>query len=165
MGARQPGPQGEHDISVKTIAQGMPDDPAEPVVPSPCVFCARGPWVAASTRHSLRPHCGGTRECITRAQTAPREGGPISSTGSLTSGIRKVRFLASRRTGERAGSACCERRARNPVAAAHPQGSSWSYVSATVAPQTAIFIVMFGAKSFSGPQAIIEAGISLGGQE
>jgi hypothetical protein len=34
-----------------------------------------------------------------------------------------------------------------------------------VAPQTAIFIVMFGAKSFSGPHAIIEVGISLGGQE
>src|SRR5262249_52728413 len=55
MGARQPGPQGERAISVKTIAQGMPDDSAEPVVPSPCFFYARGPWVAASTRHSLRP--------------------------------------------------------------------------------------------------------------
>ena len=54
---------------------------------------------------------------------------------------------------------------RLQCAAAHPQGSSWSYVLATVAPQTAIFIVMFGAKSFSGPQAIIEVGISLGGQE
>ena len=41
--------------TVKTIAQGMPDDSAEPVVPSPCFFYARGPWVAASTRHSLRP--------------------------------------------------------------------------------------------------------------
>jgi hypothetical protein len=55
MGARKPGSQGERDISVKTIVQGMPDDLAEPVVPSPCFFIARGPWVAASTRHSLRP--------------------------------------------------------------------------------------------------------------
>jgi hypothetical protein len=36
MGARKPGSQGEPAISVKTIAQGMPDDLAEPVVPSPC---------------------------------------------------------------------------------------------------------------------------------
>jgi hypothetical protein len=38
-GAREPGPRGEHAISVKTIAQGMPDDPAEPVVTAACVFC------------------------------------------------------------------------------------------------------------------------------
>jgi hypothetical protein len=31
-GARKPGLRGERAISVKTIAQGMPDDPAEPVV-------------------------------------------------------------------------------------------------------------------------------------
>jgi hypothetical protein len=30
MGARKPGSQEERDISVKTIAQGMPDDLAEP---------------------------------------------------------------------------------------------------------------------------------------
>jgi hypothetical protein len=29
MAARKPGSQGEHDISVETIAQGMPDDLAE----------------------------------------------------------------------------------------------------------------------------------------
>jgi hypothetical protein len=35
--------------TVKTIAQGMPEaDPAEPVVPSPCFFTARGPWVRPS---------------------------------------------------------------------------------------------------------------------
>jgi hypothetical protein len=27
MGAKQPGPQGEREISCKTIAQGMPGDP------------------------------------------------------------------------------------------------------------------------------------------
>jgi hypothetical protein len=45
MGANKPGSQGERAISVKTIAQGMPDDLAEPAVPSPCFFYARGPWV------------------------------------------------------------------------------------------------------------------------
>jgi hypothetical protein len=48
MGAIKPGPQGERAISVNTIARGMPDDPAEPVVPSPCFFIARGPWVRPS---------------------------------------------------------------------------------------------------------------------
>ena len=42
MGARKPGPQGERDISVKTIAQGMPDDSAEPVVTAASFsFCWR----------------------------------------------------------------------------------------------------------------------------
>ena len=47
-GARKPGPRGERGISRKAIAQGMPDDSAEPVVPSPCFFTARGPWVRPS---------------------------------------------------------------------------------------------------------------------
>src|ERR1700756_2372443 len=51
MGANKPGSQGERAISVKTIAQGMPDDSAEPVVPSPCFFhCTGG--------HGLRPAPG-----------------------------------------------------------------------------------------------------------
>jgi len=33
-GARKPGPRGERAISVKTVAQGMPDDPAEPCMGS-----------------------------------------------------------------------------------------------------------------------------------
>jgi hypothetical protein len=42
MGARKPGSQGEHDISVKTIAQGMPDVLAEPVVTAASFsFCWR----------------------------------------------------------------------------------------------------------------------------
>ena len=42
MGARKPGSQGERAISVKTIAQGMPDDLAEPVVTAACfLFCRR----------------------------------------------------------------------------------------------------------------------------
>src|SRR5580692_5343160 len=55
MGARKPGPQGEREISVKTIAQGMPDDLAEPVVPSPCFLLCTGAMGEAFTRHSLRP--------------------------------------------------------------------------------------------------------------
>ena len=42
-------------ISVKTIAQGMPDVLAEPVVPAACVFCCRRAMGAACTRHSLPP--------------------------------------------------------------------------------------------------------------
>src|SRR5438477_8999813 len=78
-GARKPGSRGERAISVKTIAQGMPDDSAEPVVPSPCFFTARAPWVAASTRHSLRPLLS-TRAVAAapRARFAPRECGAVS---------------------------------------------------------------------------------------
>ena len=54
-GAKEPGPRGERAISVKTIAQGMPDDSAEPVVPSPCFFHCTGAMGEAFTRHSLRP--------------------------------------------------------------------------------------------------------------
>ena len=42
-------------ISVKTIAQGMLDDRAEPVVTAACFFSAGGPWERPSPRHSLRP--------------------------------------------------------------------------------------------------------------
>src|SRR5262249_42503202 len=60
-GAIKPGSRGERAISVKTIAQGRPDYPADPVVPSPCFLIARGPWVSAGTRPSLRPlFSGGT---------------------------------------------------------------------------------------------------------
>jgi len=46
---------GRSRISRNTIAQGMPDDPAEPVVPSPCFFHCTGAMGEAFTRHSLRP--------------------------------------------------------------------------------------------------------------
>src|SRR5690242_10057782 len=48
MGARKPGPQGERAISVNTIAQGMPDDSADPVVTAASFFSAGGPWVRPS---------------------------------------------------------------------------------------------------------------------
>jgi len=46
--AKKPGAPGRARISRNTIAQGMPDDLAEPVVPSPCFFHARGPWAKPS---------------------------------------------------------------------------------------------------------------------
>jgi hypothetical protein len=41
--------------TVKTIAQGMPVDLAEPVVTAACFFCCRRAMGEAITRHSLRP--------------------------------------------------------------------------------------------------------------
>jgi hypothetical protein len=50
-GAIKPGPRGERAISVKTIAQGMPDDLAEPVVTAASFF-----YLLAG--HGLRPAPG-----------------------------------------------------------------------------------------------------------
>jgi len=50
-----PALQGEHEAAVKTIAQGMPVVPAEPVVTAACFFCCRRAMGAACIRHSLRP--------------------------------------------------------------------------------------------------------------
>src|SRR5262249_29141117 len=62
-GARKPGPRGELAISVKTIAQGMPDDLAEPVVTAASFSCCWRAMGEAFTRHSLRPlHLGGGRD-------------------------------------------------------------------------------------------------------
>src|SRR5690349_10478841 len=55
MGATKPGSQGERAIRRKTIAQGMPDDLAEPVVTAASFsYCWRA-MGEAFTRHSLRP--------------------------------------------------------------------------------------------------------------
>src|SRR4051812_40617203 len=54
-GGKQAGPRGEHGADVKTIAQGGPGHPAEPVVPAPCIFSARGPRASVEVRPSLRP--------------------------------------------------------------------------------------------------------------
>jgi hypothetical protein len=78
MGARKPGSQGERDISVKTIAQGRPGLPAEPVVPSPCFFIARGPRVSVDTRPSLRPLVSeGARLTQDSGASTPRERGIV----------------------------------------------------------------------------------------
>jgi hypothetical protein len=42
-------------ITRKTIAQGMPVDPALPVVTAACFFCCRRAMGEVVTRHSLRP--------------------------------------------------------------------------------------------------------------
>src|SRR5271169_4038122 len=59
MVAKEPGHRGEHEVTVKTIAQGMSVDDVEPVVTnSSCLFTfAREAMGAARTRHSLRPLC------------------------------------------------------------------------------------------------------------
>src|SRR5215813_15386709 len=50
-----PAHRGERGISRNTIAQGMPDVLAEPVVTAACFPCCRRAMGAASARHSLRP--------------------------------------------------------------------------------------------------------------
>src|SRR5438270_1220350 len=42
--ANKPGAPGRSRSSCKTIAQGMPDVSAGPVVPAACIFFAGGPW-------------------------------------------------------------------------------------------------------------------------
>jgi hypothetical protein len=59
--AKEPGHRGEHEVSVKTIAQGMPVDLAEPVVTAACFSCCRRAMGEAFTRHSLRPRSRGTK--------------------------------------------------------------------------------------------------------
>ena len=49
------GHRGERDINRNTIAQGMPADPALPVVTAACFFCCRRAMGEVVTRHSLRP--------------------------------------------------------------------------------------------------------------
>ena len=68
-GAIKPGTPGRSRISRNTIAQGMPVDPAKPVVTAACVFCCRRAMGEAITRHSLRPPylSRDNRRCITRA--------------------------------------------------------------------------------------------------
>jgi hypothetical protein len=79
MGARKPGPQGEHDISVKTIAQGMPDEWLN------LWFLPRAFFMHGG--HGLRPAPGipcalsseeGDVRCKARARIAPRECGRTS---------------------------------------------------------------------------------------
>ena len=73
-GLASPVPRGEHGVSRKAIAQGVPDCFGEPVVTT--CLCAAYPFSAhkaagaACTRHSLRPlfsegHC----RCTTRAKS------------------------------------------------------------------------------------------------
>jgi hypothetical protein len=54
-GARKPGPRESTKDTVKTIAQGMPVDLAEPVVTAASFSCCWRAMGEAFTRHSLRP--------------------------------------------------------------------------------------------------------------
>jgi hypothetical protein len=54
---------------VNTIAQGMPVDPAKPVVTAACFFCCRRAMGEVVTRHSLRPlFFPGAVDAMTRAK-------------------------------------------------------------------------------------------------
>src|ERR1700743_3094374 len=74
MVAIKPGHQGERGVSRKTIAQGRPDQPGEPVVTNSCVFYftheATG---AAGTRLSLRPLTWRSNFVESLGRFAPRE--------------------------------------------------------------------------------------------
>jgi hypothetical protein len=67
---KSPAHRGEREAAVPTIARGMPDVSAEPVVPAACLFVAGGPWV--------RPAPG-----IPRALFVPRAG-PLAKLGRKT---------------------------------------------------------------------------------
>jgi len=70
--ARSPG---RSRITRNTIAQGMPDDPAEPVEPSPWFFLARGPWVRPSPGIPCALSlCEGEIYANNSGAIAPREG-------------------------------------------------------------------------------------------
>jgi hypothetical protein len=73
-GGNKAGPRGEHGAAVKTIAQGGPGRPAEPVVPAACIFfrrratgLSRGPAFPAP----LRIRRGS--QASPRTHVAPRE--------------------------------------------------------------------------------------------
>jgi hypothetical protein len=73
-GAKEPGPRGERAGNRNTIAQGRPDDLAEPVVTAACFFCCRRAMGAACTRPSLRPLYFEARSTApTRTEQASRE--------------------------------------------------------------------------------------------
>ena len=61
--------------TVKTIAQGMPDDPADPVVTAASFFICRRAMGAACTRPSLRPlsSCEGGSPKRNSGAVVPRE--------------------------------------------------------------------------------------------
>jgi hypothetical protein len=69
-GARKPGSPGRSRISVKTIAQGMPGDPAEPVVTAACVFCLQaGHGGGLLPAFPAPSHLGGFGNVTTRARS------------------------------------------------------------------------------------------------
>src|SRR5258706_16124499 len=71
--SNKPGHRGEHEVSRKTIARGMPGDSGVTVVTNSCVcFFTHEAAGALSSRHSLRPllSLGANGFCKTRAHRA-----------------------------------------------------------------------------------------------
>jgi hypothetical protein len=90
-GARKPGSRGERAINVKTIAQGMPDVSAGPVVTAACFFCCRRAmgcgqhpafpapsWIPVGTLDASLGHVL-SREC--RSVSFPRHAPPPGDDG------------------------------------------------------------------------------------
>src|SRR5689334_6110743 len=73
-GAIEPVPE-ESTYKRRSIAQGMPDDLAEPVVTAACFLCCRRAMGEAFTRHSLRPLQTSEGSTMDHSDAmAPREG-------------------------------------------------------------------------------------------
>jgi hypothetical protein len=72
--AKEPGHRGEHEVTVKTIAQGRPDVVGEPVVTTLVCFIyfAREAAGATGTRLSLRPLFSGAEVFAQLGCIAPR---------------------------------------------------------------------------------------------
>jgi hypothetical protein len=103
MVANKPGHQGEREGNRKTIAQGMPVEPGEPVADYPVHFLHE-PRVIKDTRHSLRPlliegHRSAANLGRSRAPGRERMSGCLK----FESGVRKHRRkgAATRRHGSR----------------------------------------------------------------
>ena len=79
--ANKPGHRGEREAAVKTIAQGRPGDPGEPVVTNARAFhTTRAAAGATGTRLSLLPSWGGPV-----AELVGIEGGVVSGVINLES--------------------------------------------------------------------------------
>jgi hypothetical protein len=85
--ARTPG---RSRISRKTIARGMPVDPAEPVVTAACYFHCRRAMGEAITRHSLRPPiCEARTLDAWLGQIMPRERERVSQESVISAKLRR----------------------------------------------------------------------------
>jgi hypothetical protein len=84
--AKEPGRRGEHEISVKTIAQGRPGISGEPVVTMLVCFIyfAREAAGATGTRLSLRPLLSRGRKVPAKlAQNTRRDRESVAVNGAL----------------------------------------------------------------------------------
>src|SRR5258706_16405170 len=79
--SNKPGHRGEHEVSRKTIARGMPGYSGVPVVTTLVCFVsiAREAAGALGTRHSLRPLISGRTVLAQLGRLAPRDRGGAPS--------------------------------------------------------------------------------------